>query len=285
MPLSNNFDKVPLSNNFDKVPLSNNFDNFDKIICITLIDNKERHENVIKYSKELNIPIELYKVQKHPKGGRYGCFNSHIEVIKMAYKNDYENILIFEDDFIPSPAYSIDVIKNVIEFMKNNNDYDIIKLGYVFAKTNLNFSNAFLSFAEFILSNEVAKNIIKCNGAMTHAYILSKKMIKLLAFYGEKELTKPVDQINQIDIWMCEIIDKYNLNSYFVLPLQIEQNYKIKSTNQSFNNLETFFRYLKDIFENILYLTSLLRVYRITIFFILVLLILILILCVNSFKK
>ena len=56
---------------------------FDKIICINLKTRQDRYESALKTFQSLNINnVEFYFANKSPKGGRYGCFESHINVIK-----------------------------------------------------------------------------------------------------------------------------------------------------------------------------------------------------------
>jgi GR25 family glycosyltransferase involved in LPS biosynthesis len=72
---------------------------FDKIYCINLKHRPDRYISATKVFNDLNIPnVEFYITEKSSKGGRYGCFESHINVIKKAYNEGYNNILIFEDD-------------------------------------------------------------------------------------------------------------------------------------------------------------------------------------------
>ena len=112
------------------------FNFFDKIFCINLKYRKDRYISANKVFNKLNIiNVEFYITDKSPKGGRYGCFESHINVIKKAYHLGYNNILIFEDDIRPSNFYNLDLLDSSIDFMKNNN-WDIFYLGYIVSNKN-----------------------------------------------------------------------------------------------------------------------------------------------------
>jgi hypothetical protein len=65
---------------------------FDDIVCINLDFRRDRREEAQHNFRKLNIPAKLFTV-KHEKGGRYGCFNSHIQVLKYAQQNNYIHVL------------------------------------------------------------------------------------------------------------------------------------------------------------------------------------------------
>lgn len=90
---------------------------FSKIVCITLEDQVQRQESTRKLLTSLGIPFEFYYVKRHPRGGRVGCFDSHVRVIRQALQEGHPNILIFEDDVRTTPGYDINVIKEATHFM------------------------------------------------------------------------------------------------------------------------------------------------------------------------
>ena len=99
--------------------LENLYNYFDKIVCINLKSRPDRYLSAIKEFQKLNINnVEFYFADKSSKGGRYGCFESHINVIQKCYDEGCNNILIFEDDIRPSNFYSLDLLKSSIEFMR-----------------------------------------------------------------------------------------------------------------------------------------------------------------------
>ena len=72
---------------------SNPYNFFDKIICINLRNRTDWNESAKNVFNKLKIPnVEFYFADKSSKGGRYGCFESHINVIKKAYIQDCDNI-------------------------------------------------------------------------------------------------------------------------------------------------------------------------------------------------
>jgi GR25 family glycosyltransferase involved in LPS biosynthesis len=97
----------------------------DKVYCINLIDNDKKLETFIKIVNEYNIDCEIMRVTKlkdsatfmnvfndvktrsqgnklwHQVPGELGCTISHLMCLKDAIENNYNNIIIFEDDILP----------------------------------------------------------------------------------------------------------------------------------------------------------------------------------------
>ncbi len=73
---------------------------FDAIYCISLRESKERRKKFKKQIKELWIAdkIKFFDAIKNSKNWHLWCMASHREIIKIAQKNKYRNILVFEDD-------------------------------------------------------------------------------------------------------------------------------------------------------------------------------------------
>ena len=188
---------------------------FDKIYCINLKYRKDRYISVNKVFNELNIKnVEFYITDKSPKGGSYGCFESHINVIKNAYNSGYNNILIFEDDIRPSIFYNLDLLNDSINFMKNY-EWDIFYLGYF---SNNKYNNIFSSKSLNLKKN----NIFEYNPYCTHAYCLNKKsMLKILNTYNKYIEDIPYDHY----------LSNNNFKNYIITPMIFEQYYCSPSDN------------------------------------------------------
>lgn len=73
---------------------------FDKIYCINLDERQDRWVSAKKEFELIGISnYERFSAIKNDIG-HIGCRDSHIEVIKDAKKNNYNKILILEDDFV-----------------------------------------------------------------------------------------------------------------------------------------------------------------------------------------
>ena len=71
----------------------------DKIYCINMDSQKERWVRVQKEFDLLGIKAERFKAIEHRKR-HIGCRKSHQAIIQMAKDNDWDRVLIFEDDVI-----------------------------------------------------------------------------------------------------------------------------------------------------------------------------------------
>jgi GR25 family glycosyltransferase involved in LPS biosynthesis len=139
---------------------------FDKIYCINVNTNSQRYETVKKIFEKLNMNVEFLRVET-TKNGTKGCFESHIKVMKDAYKNKYKNIIVFEDDIIP---YDINQkrINKVVNFIKNN-AYDIFYLGVC--------PDLFMNDSKII---DRKNKIYQVRPSLGHAYIVNKNTINRL---------------------------------------------------------------------------------------------------------
>lgn len=107
----------------------NNIDLIDKIYFINLESRKDRKESIINEIKK--IDPELKKTLRieatfHEKG-HIGCGMSHVKTLEHAIENNYENIVILEDDFVFTS--NVDEIKKKINYIiTKKKDYNICLL-------------------------------------------------------------------------------------------------------------------------------------------------------------
>ena len=127
--------------NYDEGDSKYKLDMIDKIYLINMKEDKNRLDIINKKFSKLNLNYQLiegvngkniyneYKDLTSISPGQLGCLLSHINILKDAEKNNYENILIFEDDilFLKKFKYNMHKIFNII--LKNEKEFDIIYLG------------------------------------------------------------------------------------------------------------------------------------------------------------
>jgi len=133
----------------------------DKIYYINLEHRKDRKEHIENQIKKiidpkLSITTRFNAIAN--KNGCIGCSKSHLAVIEECIQNNYNNVLIFEDDF----EFIIDKseFKNYLDtFFKKEIDYDILLLGVngpSFAnKTDFFKVTNSLTTSGFIINNRV----------------------------------------------------------------------------------------------------------------------------------
>ena len=204
------------------------YDFFDDVVCINLDISEDRRHHAQDIFDHLQIPARFFTVTKHKNGGMYGCFDSHIQIIKDAYKRNLNNILVFEDDFLPTDSYSHENLSNVIHFMKDNNDWDIFYLGYSVLKDDHN------GMSTIINSRYYSKTIVQYNPFCTHALCYSRKAMKrILDTYSEY-----IGYVHY-DMFIASYCDFEN---YCAIPMMFDQNFYFGHNNESNDGLEYIIR-------------------------------------------
>jgi glycosyl transferase family 25 len=109
-------------------------DKIDKIIYINLEKRKDRREEIEEEFRRMEIPqdkIIRFNAIAH-QIGMLGCTQSHIQVLELAKKEDWKNVLILEDDF--DFVVSKDDLKKSLEYffqkMDNEKSWDVLMFGY-----------------------------------------------------------------------------------------------------------------------------------------------------------
>lgn len=203
---------------------------FDDIVCINLDISTERKKHAQHYFDKLGIPARFFTAKKHPKGGMYGCFDSHIQVVKEAYDKGLQNLLVFEDDFLPTASYSEEKLQSAIDFMKSRDDWDIVHLGYSFIKDDHN------ELSTIFNAKYCTPDIVKYNPFFAQALCYSRKAMRTILENYEECI-----DVSHYDMYIASYL---NLNSYCVLPILFDQNFYFQHNNESMNAIESVFRFL-----------------------------------------
>ncbi|WP_195430466.1 glycosyltransferase family 25 protein [Morganella morganii] len=79
-----------------------NWDFIDKVVYINLAKRLDRRKSIEFQMKKIGIPadkiIRFEAIEN--ENGALGCVLSHIDVLKMAEENNWNNVLILEDDMV-----------------------------------------------------------------------------------------------------------------------------------------------------------------------------------------
>lgn len=179
------------------------WDYFDSIYCINLYSREDKLKKSSTTFRKLNIPVQYYRVNKHPTSGAQGCYESHLNIIRNAYNKGCRNVLIFEDDAIDSSYYDEKLVKIAIDFLKTTPDWEIFYFGH---QPDILFNS----------SNVVSNNIMKTHSTLSHAYAVSRKYMKKILLSG-KEI-RPYDGTPIDKIYMI------NNNAYALYPMIFYQD-------------------------------------------------------------
>lgn len=228
--------------------IMNPFSVFDRIVCITLSEATREHERVSKLAMELGMNMEFHVVERNKRGGKRGCFESHIQVMEMCIESGARNVLIFEDDFIPTPTFSWEAMQEVADFISSNDSWEAISLGCnVFNDKNgedITFGAFYESFTSFINAPKATRHIIKFYGMMSHAYVVSLKGMERAVHAGRKLLSMPDDDIIDIDKLLVYLFR--NGEGYCYTPMIFDQILcKESTTFNAARNKELWFAMLR----------------------------------------
>lgn len=211
---------------------------FDGILCIALSKAHARIAHVRRMAARLKIPIEFYFVTPSPRSGLIGCFASHIGALSLALDRGLENVLIFEDDFVPSPSYSPAVIAAVGRFCRRDATWECVKLGFgledmpsvVGAVRYMAAGRG----AELLVGPELSVGpggayTVRYTGLLAHALVVSRRGMEKLVRAGEAELARPDREIQHYDMWMRSVLSPRE--SHCVVPVQFDQAWDFPTTN------------------------------------------------------
>jgi GR25 family glycosyltransferase involved in LPS biosynthesis len=120
-----------------------NYDWSNKIDGIVYINLEKREDRKKLILHEFNIiNTDMKKVNKvsgiyTPKNGHKGCVQSHILALQIAIMNNWNNVLIFEDDMMinVNPSIFNDMINNSMDYLKDKK-WDVLMLATMFSKKN-----------------------------------------------------------------------------------------------------------------------------------------------------
>jgi glycosyl transferase family 25 len=186
----------------------NNIEDLKHAFYINLIHREDRKEKVIKQFEKLNIPINRFNAIQN-NNGAIGCYLSHIKCLMLAKENNWEHILIVEDDIY---------FLNIEEFKKNLNN---------FLETQTHFDVLLISgnnFKPYIQINENSIKITNCQ--TTTGYIVKNHYYDTLINHlkiGFGHLIKypSLHRFYAIDIWWKFLQKK---DSWFLLiPILVVQ--------------------------------------------------------------
>ena len=150
--------------------------------------------------------------------GQWGCLYSHINILKNAIKNNYNSILILEDDIILTKNIQ-SKIEKLNDFIKENENWNIIYLG----ASQHNWTDVSFCHNYYYANNTTG----------TFAMIINKRVFKDLLDCFAKML-KPVDN------YLVEIQKKYYGTIYVLYPNMIICNLEESNIGVKRNNDEYF---------------------------------------------
>jgi glycosyl transferase family 25 len=194
-------------------------------IYINLEHRKDRQHSVLNEFNKINIsnPQRLNAIKK--ENGAIGCSLSHIKCLEIAIKNNYEYVMICEDDIeILNPQL---FIENVNKFLNSEIEWDVVLI----AGNNM------------IPYNLVTNYCIKIyNCLTTTGYIVKNKYFStLLNNYKEGVIKLMKDEENsnyKIDKYWHILQNKDNW--YMIIPPTIVQKEDYSDIEKKVTNFKNY---------------------------------------------
>lgn len=194
-------------------------------IYINLEHRKDRQQTVLNEFNKINIsnPQRLNAIKK--ENGAIGCSLSHIKCLEIAIKNNYEYVMICEDDIeILNPQL---FIENVNKFLNSEIEWDVVLI----AGNNM------------IPYNLVTNYCIKIyNCLTTTGYIVKNKYFStLLNNYKEGVIKLMKDEENsnyKIDKYWHILQNKDNW--YMIIPPTIVQKEDYSDIEKKVTNFKNY---------------------------------------------
>jgi len=190
-------------------------------------ENSEEIKKITYPSVQYTIKNGRYSHNNIGSKGALGCYLSHVTLWKMLLESDEEMILVFEDDININENINnfTENINNTINLI-NENDWDIIFLGYFNFHTNTNDIN--IKYFKLI-------NIIYG----THSYIINKNGARKLL-----ENAFPI--VDQIDSYISYMSITRNINLYCTKDVFFFQNNLSGTQIQTDNSIRPFITQYND---------------------------------------
>jgi GR25 family glycosyltransferase involved in LPS biosynthesis len=189
---------------------------FDKVYCINLEERKDRwilceekfkEYGITNYERFNGVKVEGNLSPK--KLGQIGCTASFYNVFKDAFQNNYNKILVLEDDF--NFVVSKDEIINNLEkaFEEMPEDWDMLFIG---SGCDLHIDQNLITDNKHIYKSKYSR--------CTDSYIVSKKCAKSILNY--------INNINYkiyepIDTWLNRVNEDIKLNVFWAEPTIVFQ--------------------------------------------------------------
>jgi len=196
-------------------------DFFDGIYCINLDQRVDRWEMAQKEFTKLGLSnVNRFSAIKHEKGS-IGCRESHLKVINEAKKNNFKNVLIFEDDI--KTIGDLSHIENSLSQLSNI-EWDLFYLG---ATVDPNVGKL----------TKISEHLVRTNFAYTtHAYAINSQMFDYILDNA------PYNPI--IDVFYCKNIVPRG-KSFIINPMvciQQESYSDIEKHNTDYYWMLDFFK-------------------------------------------
>jgi GR25 family glycosyltransferase involved in LPS biosynthesis len=216
----------------------------DKGFLINLEERKDRLEESLKeFDKNNIVGVERFDAIKITEDSDEfgwtirGCTHSHMEILKTQVKNNFEKVIIFEDDFFLDICQqekfeiSDDVIKKILE-----SDFDLLFLGATLLEKSEKYNDFLIKPNKFVQATVYITSLKFANFVINHFNYLDKNSVvhgEQIDSYYSFLATKKHWRMNTNLTGIKELLE-HDLKIYFYYPILFNQR-------MSFSNIENRF--------------------------------------------
>ena len=140
----------------------------EHVFCISLEECFERRIQTNKEFQKVGLDVNYKLVKRDLEDPVRGCYTSHLDLVKHAYENNWERMLVFEDDVCFEPSKLVeDALVNIRLFIHNTPEtmWNVIFMGHSAIKPLY----------------KISFNMVSCDKGLrlTHALLWSRSGMEL----------------------------------------------------------------------------------------------------------
>ncbi|OQX17785.1 MAG: hypothetical protein BWK76_09525 [Desulfobulbaceae bacterium A2] len=110
--------------------MTTGWDFFDRIYCISLAERADRRAEATAQFARVGLAerVQFVVVDKDPAGAEKGCYESHLQCLRLGLAAGAERILIFEDDIVFS-RFSHGLLQQAADFCSRHPRWHVLFFG------------------------------------------------------------------------------------------------------------------------------------------------------------
>lgn len=195
---------------------------FEKIYCINLDSRPDRYGESLQEFQKIGIDVQrvsgvlgsdVFKSGLNRSAGAYGVFLTHVKILKEAMRNNYENILILEDDVVFIDGFN-EIFNQRITALPD--DWDLLYVGgnNIFGKDEFILVDGDVDYE---INHDTYKQLDHrlCKTKWTqcaHALGINGKAYQTLMVGMERFSHKPIDRVHRL------LQRRNEVNAYVFMP-------------------------------------------------------------------
>jgi len=224
----------------------------DKGFLINLKRREDRLKNSLIEFEKLKINgVEIFEAIDYldrPDLDYLCCSASHIEILKKQIENDWEKVIIFEDDFIfdkwdEKEEFYLELINDVINTI-NSELYDLLYLGTVLMgdielkNKNIIIPSKTIQTTSYLISKEFSKFVVENYDFRDNLSIMCNESIDTFySIMSSKKINwKNPDWFNNSDRFLKNNFILYSVNPMIFNQKMSYSDIQKKTSNHFFSN-------------------------------------------------